>query len=146
MVLESSSAKTAKADSTCDREKLPYNPVTRKAIHSWYLPGQTYLTVFGDIATSLEECRAMLVGAYLMDDPELVSLFGYSESTEVTPAESMIKPFQSHVHWLADSPLVLYNTYLLLAVEGMEALQHFNVEEQGCPRFVEARRSLTKLI
>jgi hypothetical protein len=34
-----------------------------------------------------DECRAELVGAYLMDDAELLGLFGYTATSEITAAD-----------------------------------------------------------
>jgi dipeptidyl-peptidase III len=65
----------------------PINPLTGEPIDSWYKPGQTWTGQFGDLATTVDECRAELVGAYLMDEPELLSLFGYNERSEITPEE-----------------------------------------------------------
>ena len=62
----------------------PINPLTGKPITSWYGPGQTWTGVFEDLATTVDECRAELVGAYLMDDRELLELFGYSEESEIS--------------------------------------------------------------
>ena len=66
------------------RENLPINPLTGEAIKSWYQPGQTWTSVFEKLATSLEECRAMLVSYYLADNKELLSLFGYNDTTTST--------------------------------------------------------------
>ena len=65
----------------------PMNPVTGRAVDSWYGPKQTWTTVFEDIATAVEECRADLVAAYLMDTPDLLSLFGYSATSEISAEE-----------------------------------------------------------
>ncbi|KAH0266522.1 hypothetical protein KCU91_g10694, partial [Aureobasidium melanogenum] len=54
------------------------------------------------MATSIEKCRASLVAAYLMDVSELVELFGYTDTSEVTAEE----------------------------LEGLEALQHYSVENK----------------
>lgn len=62
----------------------PINPLTDRPIDSWYKSGQTWTSVFGDIATSVDECRAECVGAYLMSDRELLALFGYTQDSGVT--------------------------------------------------------------
>ena len=67
----------------------PMNPLTGKPISSWYKPGETWTGKFGDIATSVDECRAELVGACLMDDRELLDFFGYNDESEITAADSM---------------------------------------------------------
>lgn len=65
----------------------PINPVTGRPITSWYKPGQTWTGQFADLATTVDECRAELVGAYLMDDPELLELFGFTESSDIRAAD-----------------------------------------------------------
>jgi dipeptidyl-peptidase-3 len=70
-----------------NKDSPPINPLNGKPITSWYRPGQTWTGQFGDLATTVDECRAELVGAYLMDDVELLGLFGYNASSEITPAD-----------------------------------------------------------
>ena len=70
-----------------DVENRPVNPLTGKPIECWYRPGQTWTGVFGDLATTIDECRAELVGAYLMDDVELLELFGFTEESQITAAD-----------------------------------------------------------
>lgn len=53
-------------------ENLLVDPVTGKGVTGWYKLGQTWTGVFGDLATTVDECRAELFGAYLMDDAELL--------------------------------------------------------------------------
>lgn len=67
-----------------DRENLPTNPLTGKVIETWYQPGQTWTGVFGKLATSVEECRAMLVSYYLADSKEVLSMFGYNDTSTIT--------------------------------------------------------------
>ena len=67
-----------------DINNRPINPLTNKPITMWYLPGQTWTGQFADLATTVDECRAELVGAYLMDDKELLRLFGYDDRSEIT--------------------------------------------------------------
>lgn len=62
----------------------PIDPLTGKPITRWYKPGQTWTGQFGDLATTVDECRAELVGAYLMDDAELLALFGFTETSDIT--------------------------------------------------------------
>ena len=94
-----------------DRENLPLDPLTRKPITSWYMPGQTWTGVFGDLATSVDECRAECVGAYLMDNADLLRLFGFDE-TKMTPAD------------------ITYTVYLQIASAGLRALENYIVEDQ----------------
>lgn len=62
----------------------PVNPLAGSPITSWYKPGQTWTGQFGDLATTVDECRAELVGAYLMDDEELLGLFGFNSDSAIT--------------------------------------------------------------
>ena len=94
-----------------DIKKPPVNPLTGRAIETWYGVGQTWTGLFGDIATSVDECRAECVGAYLVSDRDLVAMFGYTESSEVT----------------ADD--LEYNMYLQLGAAGLRALKNYSVED-----------------
>lgn len=67
-----------------DIHNPPLNPLTGEPVKSWYLPGETWTGVFGDIATSVDECRAECVGVYLMSDRELLATFGFSEKSDIT--------------------------------------------------------------
>jgi dipeptidyl-peptidase III len=95
-----------------DRENPPVNPLTGKPIDKWYLPGQTWTGQFEDLATTVDECRAELVGAYLMDNQELLSVFGFTDKTDVTAEE------------------LTYNTYMQLAVDGLRGLANYNTSTQ----------------
>ncbi|KAI9686372.1 MAG: hypothetical protein M1822_003717 [Bathelium mastoideum] len=97
-------------DGTFNFEGSPLSPLTLKPIDSWYRPGQTWTGQFGDLATTLDECRAELVGIYLMDDKDLLNLLGYSETSMPTCDE------------------VTYNAYLQVCVDGLRGLRNFNVE------------------
>lgn len=66
-----------------DIKNPPVNPITGEPIMCWYKPGQTWTGQFGDLATTVDECRAELVGAYLMCDPELLELFGFTEASDI---------------------------------------------------------------
>lgn len=90
----------------------PTDPLTNSAITSWYRPGQTWTGKFQDLATTVDECRAELVGAYLMDDKELLSLFGFTDNSNIT----------------ADD--LTYNMYLQLGVDGLRGLANYNVSDQ----------------
>ncbi|KAF2718985.1 peptidase M49, dipeptidyl-peptidase III [Polychaeton citri CBS 116435] len=56
-----------------DVKHPPINPVTARPIDSWYLTGQTWTGVFGDIATSVDEYRAECIAAYLLSERDLVA-------------------------------------------------------------------------
>lgn len=67
-----------------DPSDAPIDPLTQKPIVSWYKPGQTWTGQFEDLATTVDECRAELVGAYLMDDNDLLALFDFTDSSIIT--------------------------------------------------------------
>ena len=91
----------------------PRSPLTNQPISSWYLPGQTWTSVFEDVATSVEECRAILMSAYLIDELSLLKGFGYTQRSEVTAKE------------------FTYLSYAHLAVEGLRSLEHFDPKGMG---------------
>jgi dipeptidyl-peptidase-3 len=76
-----------------DPDKPPINPLTGQPITTWYKPGQTWTGQFEDLATTVDECRAELVGAYLMDDVELLKSFGFDEKSEITAEACMLAVF-----------------------------------------------------
>ncbi|KAI0007590.1 peptidase family M49-domain-containing protein [Xylariaceae sp. FL0662B] len=94
-----------------DINNRPIDPLSNKPINSWYRPGQTWTGQFGDLATTVDECRAELVGAYLMDDAELLELFGFTEQTEIKASD------------------LTYNLYQQLGVDGLRGLSNFNVND-----------------
>ncbi|PLB51597.1 hypothetical protein P170DRAFT_443778 [Aspergillus steynii IBT 23096] len=55
-----------------DKQNPPISPLTGKAITSHYRPGQTWTSVFGKLAGTVEEYRAILISEYLMDNKELL--------------------------------------------------------------------------
>ena len=76
---------TEKGKYNFDIKNPPENPLTGQPITSWYKPGQTWTGQFEELATTLDECRAELVGAYLMDDQELLNLFGFYPKGPISP-------------------------------------------------------------
>ena len=97
-------------DFNFDIKNPPINPLTGAPINSWYRTGQTWTGVFADLATSVDECRAELVGAYLMDNADILALFGFDGGSDITAAD------------------VTYNMYVQLGVDGLRGLQNFNIE------------------
>ncbi|KAK9435535.1 dipeptidyl peptidase III [Metarhizium brunneum] len=71
-----------------DIENPPINPLTGRPISSW----------------------AELVGAYLMDDSELLEMFGFTETSNIHAED------------------LTYNLYLQLGVDGLRGLSNFNVQ------------------
>ncbi|KAG8417412.1 hypothetical protein J3459_006700 [Metarhizium acridum] len=96
-----------------NHQNLPINPISGKAIDSHYLPGQTWNSVFGKLAGTVEECRAILISEYPMDNKQVLSIFGYTGDSEITAED------------------LLYTTYLNIGVDGLQALQHYNYENQA---------------
>ncbi|OJZ92708.1 hypothetical protein ASPFODRAFT_56272 [Aspergillus luchuensis CBS 106.47] len=95
-----------------DMENPPLDPFTGKPVESWYRAGQTWTGVFNDLATTVDECRAELVGAYLIDDLEILSIFGYTGQSEVKPDD------------------IAYNMYLQLGVDGLRGLENYDPTTQ----------------
>ncbi|EAU29635.1 predicted protein [Aspergillus terreus NIH2624] len=96
-----------------DKQNPPISPLSGKAVTSYYLPGQTWTSVFGNLAGTVEECRAILVSEYLMDNKELLSIFGYTDDIEITAED------------------LLYTTYLNIGVDGLQALEHYSVQNKA---------------
>ncbi|PKK40992.1 hypothetical protein CI102_14882, partial [Trichoderma harzianum] len=74
-----------------DKQNPPFSPLTREAITSHYLPGQTWGSVFGKLAGTVEECRAILMSMYFMDNKHLLSMFGYSDSSSITAEDRTLQ-------------------------------------------------------
>ncbi|PLB46256.1 dipeptidyl peptidase III [Aspergillus steynii IBT 23096] len=91
-----------------DHKSPPLNPLTQEPINCWYRPGQTWTGVFQDLSTTVDECRAEIVGAYLLDEPEILEIFGYTENSEIKPKD------------------VIYNMYLQLGVDGLRGLENYD--------------------
>ncbi|KAI1108509.1 dipeptidyl peptidase III [Nemania sp. NC0429] len=94
-----------------DQLHPPVSPLTGQPIHTWYKPGETWNSVFGKLAMTVEECRAFLTANYLADNKDILRLFGYDQTSTPT----------------ADD---LFNTYLHIGVEGLRALRSFDGEDR----------------
>lgn len=70
-----------------DRENLPINPFTGKAIETWYKSGERVLG-FEKLELAVEELRADLVAVYLADNKDILSIFGFDETSTVSADES----------------------------------------------------------
>lgn len=70
-----------------DPKSPPINSLTGKPIQSWYGVGQTWTSVFGKLAGTVEECRAMLISYYLGENKDVLALYGYDEDSHVTADE-----------------------------------------------------------
>ncbi|KAK3366725.1 peptidase family M49-domain-containing protein [Lasiosphaeria ovina] len=67
----------------CYWQNPPISPISGKPVTSHYLLGQTWGSVFGRLVGMVEECRAILVSEYLMDDKKLLGIFGYTDDSEI---------------------------------------------------------------
>ncbi|KAF0305199.1 Dipeptidyl peptidase 3 [Amphibalanus amphitrite] len=69
---------------------------TNEPISSCYSPGETYDSMFTDLGSSYEECRAECVGLYLSLEEDVMDIFSVAES---------LRPTLVYVNWLS----LLYN-------------------------------------
>jgi len=95
-----------------DATNPPLSPLTNRKVDSCYRPNETYWSKFEDIANSVEECRAILMSAYLVDNKDILAIFGYGENSALT----------------ADD--LIYLSYLHLGVEGLRSLEHYNPDDK----------------
>ncbi|KAM3477702.1 hypothetical protein MY5147_002552 [Beauveria neobassiana] len=72
-----------------DKKNPPISPLTKQPVDLHYLPSQSWGSVFGKLAGTVEECRAILISEYLMDNKQLLEIFGYTDSSETTADESL---------------------------------------------------------
>lgn len=110
-----------------DTRNPPINPLNGEPIKSWYKPGQTWTGQFGDLATTVDECRAELVGAYLMDDTELLELFGFTDTTEIRAEDRECLSYLEIGLGLTQNTAVTYNMYQQLGVDGLRGLSNFDL-------------------
>ncbi|KAF7871763.1 hypothetical protein EAF04_003870 [Stromatinia cepivora] len=96
-----------------DKQNPPISPLSGEPVESHYLIGQTWTSVFGKLAGTVQECCAILVSEYLMDDKKLLSIFGYTDASEIT-AEDLPS-----------------TTYLNIGVDGLQALEHYNSQNKA---------------
>lgn len=86
-------SETAPGEHNFDTSQPPINPLTNESVKTWYKPGQTWTGVFEEIAMSVEETRATLISEYLIDNKEMLAIFGYDDSTQPTADESRYPVF-----------------------------------------------------
>ncbi|KAJ5732749.1 hypothetical protein N7493_004230 [Penicillium malachiteum] len=70
---------TAPGEFNFDLQNPPISPVTGQPIHNWYKPNETWGTVFGKLASTVEECGAFLFADYFIDNKDILALFGYDD-------------------------------------------------------------------
>lgn len=61
-----------------DHQSPPISPVTGEPLQTWFKPGDTWTSVFGKLASTVEECRAFLMSSYPADNKEIIKLFDIS--------------------------------------------------------------------
>ncbi|KAL3699174.1 hypothetical protein R1sor_017196 [Riccia sorocarpa] len=54
------------------------HPITGELVSTCYKPGETWNSVFGDISSAFEECRAECVGLFFTTHPEAMEAVGYT--------------------------------------------------------------------
>lgn len=94
-----------------DVKNPPVSPLTGKPVTSWYKPGQTWGSVFGQLGASYEECRAECVAMALCCDFGILKIFGFGDGSEDVDGEA------------GD---VLYAAYLSMARAGIAALEFWD--------------------
>lgn len=77
-------SETSLGEFNFDKEHPPINPLTDKPIDTWYHVGETWSGLGGKLANTVEECRANLVSFFFADNRDLLSLFGYNDSSSPT--------------------------------------------------------------
>lgn len=62
-------------DGTKNFDENIIDPISHEKVNSFYLPGDTFGTVFGGIGSAYEECRAEAVALYLGTNPDVLRIF-----------------------------------------------------------------------
>lgn len=89
----------------------PISPMTNKPITTHYAPDETYSSLFGDLASSYEECRAECVAMALSCDFEILKIFGFGNG---------------EIELESKAGDVLYTSYLSMARAGIVALEYWD--------------------
>jgi dipeptidyl-peptidase-3 len=107
----------------------PLDPISLSPVKSWYKLGETWESVFGSIAASYEECRAELVQQYMMHETKVLEIFGVPEQDH----ERGIPPITLSSTWEKTTNMsvqVLYYSYMIMAAEGLHALENYDPEKK----------------
>ena len=102
---------TSPGDYNFDHSNPPISPVTKTPITTHYAPDETYSSLFGDLASSYEECRAECVAMALSCDFEILKIFGFGNG-------------ETDINSKAGD--VLYASYLSMARAGILALEYWD--------------------
>lgn len=102
---------TKPGDYNFDIKNPPVDPTTGQPCKTYYRPSQTWGSVFGQISSSYEECRAECVAMVLSCEPEILQLFGLGGGN--LDADSKAGD-------------VLYASYLSMARAGIMSLEFWD--------------------
>eukprot|EP00877_Chromochloris_zofingiensis_P004480 jgi/Chrzof1/14032/Cz08g21230.t1 len=85
------------------------NPLTKQPVSTYYKPGQTWDSVFGQVSSSFEECRAECTGCFMSVNADVLKLFGHegSQASDIT-----------YINWLH------------MARAGLLALEYYSPDTQ----------------
>ena len=121
---------TAPGEYNFDINNPPIDPVSRKPCATFYKPGQTWNSVFGQIASSYEECRAECVAMSLSCDFEILHIFKFGDGT---------------INMENKAGEVLYASYLSMARAGIVALEFWDPKSRKWGQaHMQARFSILK--
>ncbi|KAI4162049.1 MAG: hypothetical protein LQ342_004361 [Letrouitia transgressa] len=113
-----------------DPRNPPISPITEKPVTTYYKPGQTWRSVFGDISASYEECRAECVAMALCCDFDILKIFGFGDGT---------------INLDTKAGEVLYATYLSMARAGVVSVEFWDPESRKWGQaHMQARFSILK--
>lgn len=114
-----------------DLSNPPLNPLTNSPVKSWYKPGQTWNSVFGSYASSMEECRAECVAMALCCNPAILSIFGFGDGSDAALD--------------GEAGDVLFTAYLTMARAGVMALEFWDPKSRKWGQaHMQARFSILK--
>ena len=94
-----------------DINNPPIDPTTDQPCKTYYKPSQTWSSIFGQISSSYEECRAECVAMALCCDFDILRIFGFGDGT---------------VDLASKAGDVLYASYLSMARAGVVALEYWD--------------------
>jgi dipeptidyl-peptidase-3 len=105
----------------------PYAPSGK--VTSWYKRGETWDSVFGAVASTMEECRAEAVGLVLCTQPRVLDIFGHGAAGA------------------GDGADITYVNWLNMARAGLLALQYYNPSSRSWGQaHMQARHALLRVM